>query len=202
MFESLAQISALSVFLCLGAIGFLFLLASFLLGEVFGHFDTDHDVYFEHDIAHDVAHDGPGVFNARIISMFITAFGGFGAIGVYLGLGTLVSSLVGLAGGFLFGWLVYLFARFLYSQQASSIHNTSDLLGLSAQVIVAIPANGLGQVRCIVGESAIEKIARSTDGNAIAENTTVFVEEISGETVIVSPQPIEGAGLFFTSRSQ
>jgi membrane protein implicated in regulation of membrane protease activity len=156
----------------------------------------------EHDLAHDMAHDGPGIFNARIISMFITAFGGCGAISVYLGLGVLISSLIGLAGGFLFGWLVYLFARLLYSQQASSIHGTSDLLGISAQVIVAIPANGLGQVRCIVGESAIEKIARSADGSPIAENTTVFIEEASGETLIVSQQPTEGAGLFLTGRSE
>ena len=202
MFDWLSQIGALSVFLSIGAIGFLFLIISFLLGEVLGHFDVHHEVDLEHDIAHDAAHDGPGIFNARIISMFITAFGGCGAIGVYLGLGVLVSSLLGLAGGFLFGWIVYLFAQFLYSQQASSIHETSDLIGLTAQVIVAIPTNGLGQVRCIVGESSIEKIARSSDGNPIAENTTVFVEEISGEMVIVSSQPIAGAGLFFTSRSE
>ncbi|MEW6126965.1 MAG: hypothetical protein AB1757_07995 [Acidobacteriota bacterium] len=201
MFETLSHISALSVFLALGAIGFLFLLASFLLGEVFGHFDIDQDIDVEHDFSHDLAHDGPGIFNARIISMFITAFGGCGAISVYLGLSVLVSSLIGLAGGFLFGWLVYLFARFLYSQQASSIHQATDLIGLTAQVIVAIPTNGLGQVRCIVGESAIEKIARSTDGNAIAENTTVFVEAISGETAVVSPQPEPGAGWFLTDRS-
>ncbi len=202
MFEWLSQIGALSFFLTIGAVGFLFLLLSFLLGEVFGHFHVDHDVDLEHEFDHDTAHDGPGIFNARIISMFITAFGGCGAISVYLGLGVLASSLIGLAGGFLFGWLVYLFARFLYSQQASSIHDTDDLLGISAQVIVAIPVNGLGQVRCIIGESAIEKIARSTDGSAISENTTVFVEQISGETVIVSPQPTEGAGLFLTGRSE
>ncbi len=201
MAEWFSQLSALTVFLGIGAVGFLFLLASFLLGEVFGHFGFDHELDIEHEFEHDASHDGPGIFNARVISMFITAFGGGGAIAVYLGLNAFVGSLVGLAAGFVLGGAVYLFARFLYSQQASSITEATDLIGLTAQVIVAIPANGLGQVRCIVGESAIEKIARSHDGRAIAEHATVFIEEAVAETVIVSPQPQDGAGLFLTGRS-
>jgi hypothetical protein len=44
----------------------------------------------------------------------------------------------------------------------------------------------VGQVRCLVGESIVDKIARSKDGNAIALNSVVKIEEIVGESVIVS----------------
>jgi hypothetical protein len=54
-----------------------------------------------------------------------------------------------------------------------------------AQVSVAIPKGGLGQIRCTLGESGIEKIARSVDGAEIPANTLVKVEAIVGETVVV-----------------
>jgi hypothetical protein len=37
-----------------------------------------------------------------------------------------------------------------------------------------------------VGESLVDKIARSKDGSAIALNSVVKIEEIVGESVIVS----------------
>jgi hypothetical protein len=43
-------------------------------------------------------------------------------------------------------------------------------------------------VRCQLGEDLVDKIARSRDGSAIAENTTVVIEEVLGETVIVRRQ--------------
>jgi hypothetical protein len=53
-------------------------------------------------------------------------------------------------------------------------------------VIVAIPAGGLGQVRCRIGDELVDRIARSRSGEAIAENSPVRVEEVLGETVVVS----------------
>jgi hypothetical protein len=47
--------------------------------------------------------------------------------------------------------IVLAFARFLYQQQATSEVRTADLVGQTARVIVAIPAGGVGQVRCRVG---------------------------------------------------
>jgi hypothetical protein len=58
---------------------------------------------------------------------------------------------------------------------------------MTAQVSVAIPENGMGQIRCLVGESMIDKIARSRDGNPIAYNSLVKIDEIVGESVVVSP---------------
>jgi membrane protein implicated in regulation of membrane protease activity len=187
MWESLSHISALSVFLAVGAIGLMFLLFSLLFGEILSelHFDFD------------TSHDGPGFFSTRVISIFLTAFGGIGAICINQGMSVIASSALGFASGFLLGGLVYLFARFLYSQQASSNIDTADLVGLRAQVTVGIPAGGLGQVRCVIGESMVEKTARSKDGVAIPHNSQVLIEGLADESLIVSPwtAPQEG-GLF------
>ena len=133
---------------------------------------------------HGDAH-GVSIFSTRVLSVFVTAFGGFGAIGVHLGYRIEISTGIGLVGGFVFGGLIYLFASFLYSQQASSDIRVSDLVGRTAQVSVAIPQNGLGQIRCSLGESLVEKIARTPDGTAVPVNTSVKIESIVGETVLV-----------------
>ncbi len=188
MWDSLSQISALSVFLVLAAIGFLFLLISFLFGEILGFLE------FEHEFEHEFGDEGPSFFSLRVIAVFVTAFGGIGAIGIYRGYSTLISSMFGLASGVVTGAVVYFFARLLYSQQASSMVDASDLIGVTAQVIVRIPSEGFGQVRCVVGESMIDKLARSRGGVEIPNNSTVRIEEIAGESVIVSPCPAEGEG--------
>ena len=167
--------SAFSVFLAIAAVGFLFLLVTLVFGEIFDFFEADHD--FDHG--------GPGFFSSRIIAVFITAFGGFGAIGTEYGLSVAASSALGVGSGVVFGGLIYAFARFLYRQQASSEVRSSDLVGQTGRVVVGIPAGGLGQVRCRIGEEMIDKIARTDDGQPLPENTPVLVEQVLGETVIV-----------------
>jgi hypothetical protein len=188
VWESLSHISALSIFLAVGAIGLLVLLFSLLFGEILDemHLEADLD------------HDGPGFFSTRVISVFITAFGGFGAISANYGMSPLASSAVGFMSGILLGGLIYLYARFLYSQQASSNIDLADLIGRTAQVTVGIPAGGLGQVRCLIGETMVEKTARSKDGIAIASNSQVMIEGLASESLIVSPWRSirDGGGLF------
>jgi len=187
MSELFSSITPLGVFLGLAAIGFLFLAISLIFGELFEHgADFDHNVDMDTD--HEVGgheHGGPSFLSTRVLSVFVTAFGGFGAISIYVGLGVLPSSLFGLMGGLGLGWVVYVFARFLYSQQASSDITISDLLGQTANVTVAIPRGGFGQVRCVLGESQIEKIAHSQDGSEIPFNTLVRIEGIQADSVVV-----------------
>lgn len=174
--EFLPPLSAFSVFLAIAAIGFLFLVVALIFGGVFD--------FFEHD--GDADPGGPGIFSTRVIAVFVTAFGGFGAIATRQGASPLAASLVGLASGVVFGGAILLFARFLFSQQATSEVRTTDLLGQHARVIVAIPPNGVGQIRCRVGEELVDKIAQSRDGTAIAEHASVRVDTVLGETVIVT----------------
>lgn len=172
--------SAFAIFLGIAALGFCFLAFSLIFGEMFGHADLGgHDADFHGDV------HGVSFFSTRVMSVFVTAFGGFGAIGIHLGYGIGVSTGMGLIGGLVFGGLIYLFAAFLFSQQASSDIRVGDLVGKTAQVSVAIPRGGLGQVRCVLGESVLERIARSADGEEIPANAGVKIQAIVGETCVV-----------------
>jgi membrane protein implicated in regulation of membrane protease activity len=180
MADLFRQLSAFTVFLAIAVLGFLVLLVSLVFGEVFEHFGDGAD--------HDLGHGGPSFFSLRILSVFVTGFGGFGAIGVNYGLSTLASSGLGFLSGLFFAWLIYLFAKFLHSQQSTTEVRSGDILGCTARTIVAIPAGGLGQVRCQIGEEIIDKTARSCDGQPVPENAIVRVEQVLGEIVIVRPQ--------------
>ena len=178
--ELLTQLSAFTVFLAIAMVGFVFLLVSLVFGEVFDHLGGGFD--------HDLDHGGPSFLSPRILSVFITAFGGAGAVATHYGLNTLGASGAGFVSGAAFATLIYMFARFLYSQQATTTIVSSDFAGRPARVVVSIPTNGVGQVRCIIGDEMIDKMARSKTGEAIAENTVVRVEQVLGEIVIVHPQ--------------
>jgi membrane protein implicated in regulation of membrane protease activity len=174
-----SHVSQFTVFLSLSATGFLLLVVALLFGEVFEHLDGSAD--------HDFGHGGPSFFSVRIISVFITAFGGFGAVATHYGFGALQSSGVGFLSGATFAGLIYAFASFLYQQQASTDIHPRDVVGQVARVVVPIPKDGMGQVRCQVGEQLLDKIARTRDGAPIAENAIVTVTDILGEAVIVEP---------------
>ncbi len=172
----LESVSAFWTFLAIAIFGFVFLAASAVFGDIFEH----------GEIGHDADHGGgPSILSSRVLSVFVTAFGCFGAIGSHLGYGLGLSLAMGFGGGVIFAAVIYFFAWFLYSQQASSELRTGELKGRTGQVSVAIPKGGLGQVRCTLGDTAIEKIARAVDGGEIAENTLVKVEDIVGETILV-----------------
>jgi membrane protein implicated in regulation of membrane protease activity len=122
------------------------------------------------------------------MSVFVTTFGGAGAIATFYRWSPVPASLAGFVSGLALSSLVLVFARFLYRQQASSDMRTTDLVGQPGRVVVAIPAGGVGQVRCRVGEELIDKIAQARDGALIPENAAVRIEEVLGETVIVKRQ--------------
>ncbi len=177
------EVSQFTVFLALAAAGFTVLLVSLVFGELFDH------IGFDHDADHDLGHGGPGFFSARVMSVFVTTFGGTGALASYYGLSPLPASLAGFLTGLFFASIIYAFARFLYGQQATSEVRGAELAGRHGRVVVAIPAGGLGQVRCQVGEELVDKIARSGDGAAVPENAAVTIVEVLGEMVIVSATP-------------
>jgi len=179
--DLLGQFSAFTVFLGIAAIGFSVLLASFVFGEIFEHFGDD-------TWDSGLGHGGPSFFSMRVLSVFITGFGGFGAIGIHYGLSVLPASGIGFLSGLTCAMVIYSFARFLYGQQASTELKTGDLAGKIGRIVVGVPVGGMGQVRCQVGEELVDKMARSQDGAAIGENTIVQVVQVLGEIVIVRPQ--------------
>lgn len=176
--DVLTNLNLLTLFAVLGGVGFIFLLISLVVGDVF------EAIGFDVDVGGDTGMDF-GFFDSRVISVFITAFGGFGAIAVWSGWGVVASSLIGLLGGVIFGGVVSAFGRFLIGQQASSSVTDGDLIGRTAQVTVGIKPGEIGQISTRIGDERIEKVARSKDNDEIKIGTIVKVASISGDSVIV-----------------
>jgi hypothetical protein len=168
----------------IASFGVLLLLLMLLVGEVFG---GDHDVG-GHDISHgDLDHGGgPSVFSTRIMAAFLTAFGVGGVVGRYYDLSYPVSSGVGVVSGVVMASVVYQFAKLLYSQQASTELRMGGLIGTTAEVSIAIPTAGVGQIALTNRGERTEHIARSANGQAIARGAGVTITALSGDSVIVT----------------
>lgn len=133
----------------------------------------------------DVAH-GPSFLSLKTVSLFMVGTGLAGALAAsYSGGVTFFASLLAVLGGLALGWVGYAFLKLVYGQQASSLIKTEDLIGLEAQVSIAIPAHGIGQVGCVVNSRRVYHEARSKDEEAIQEGINVFIVDVQGGVVIV-----------------
>ncbi|MEZ5306367.1 MAG: hypothetical protein R2684_04395 [Pyrinomonadaceae bacterium] len=170
----------LVTFLVISAIGLIFLMISLLIGDLFESLDLDLDL--------DIDGDGHfGVFDSRVISVFLTAFGGLAALTIQWGYGFWAAIGTGLVSGMIFGGLVFGFGFLLHSQQSTSNVRERDLIGRTATVTVVIKPGSVGQVSCIVGEERVDKLARTRGGKDLPEGTQVLIEEHTGDGVFVSP---------------
>jgi membrane protein implicated in regulation of membrane protease activity len=175
----------------LAGFGVLLLLSMLLVGELFG---GDHELSHEMAVGHDVDHSGgPSLFSTRIIAAFLTAFGVGGVVGRYYGLSHPLASGIGVIFGVVMASVVYQFAKILYSQQASSELRMAGLVGTQAEVSVAIPPNGVGQIVVQSLGERTEHIARSAGGSAIARGSQVTITSVGGDSVVVMPAtPADG----------
>jgi len=175
------------IFAAIGAFGLLFLLVMLFFGG-------GHDLHIgDMDGGHDVSHaadgeGGPSIFSSRIIASFISAFGFGGTIGRYLEFGYPVSSAFGIVSGVVLASIVLKFAQILYSQQASSEVKMTTLVGMTAEVAIAIPEGHLGQISLSAAGERSMHIARSRDGKAIPQGTSVVIRELRGDYVVVERQ--------------
>jgi membrane protein implicated in regulation of membrane protease activity len=169
------------IYAAIGGFGLLFLLVMLFVGDLFG---ADHEIHVgDHgDFGHE---GGPGIFSARIMASFLTAFGVGGIVARYYGLSHPAAAGCGVVAGAVMSTLVYQFARILYSQQASSEVQMSRLVGKTAEVTVGIPQGGMGQVTLEYGGERTTQIARSKDGAVIVPGTEVVITALRGDSVIV-----------------
>jgi len=172
----LANTSLFVTFLAIAVVGFIFVIASSVPGGWLGHGGPGH---------HADRGAAPSILSRRILSVFMTAFGSFGAIGIRLRYGLGVSVAMGLGAGVLFAGVIYVFAGFLYAQPASRHAVVGNLVGNTAQVSVGIPLGGVGQVRCAMGDTVVEKVARAAGNEAIPVNTLVKITTVVGDVVLV-----------------
>ncbi|MGI8544425.1 MAG: hypothetical protein ACR2MD_13260 [Aridibacter sp.] len=189
----------LIIFLTIGGIGFLFLMISLILGDVFDALDLDFGADFDFDADVDADFDGGGagfgIFDSRVISMFLVAFGFVGAVALQLGLGGVLGALIGIGSGLILGGLVFAFGYYLVSNEGSPPVTNRELVGHAAKVIVDIKPDSIGQISFNVRQQRIDKLARTRDGKAIKAGETVFIEEIAGNEFIVSSMDVKDYGL-------
>lgn len=171
------------IYAALGGAG-LCLLFVMLIASSFGDHDVPiHEASLDHGDL-DV-HGGPSPLGTRVIAAFLTFFGVGGIIGQHYGLGHPASSAIGIVLGLLGATAVHQFAKLLYTQQATSSLAMKDLVARPAQVTVAIPENGVGEVALTVGLEETVQLARSLDGKAIPSGGEVVIQAVRGSQVIV-----------------
>lgn len=168
------------VFLAIAVASFLGVGGSFLFGGG------------DHDIGHDISHDhgggdhGASIFSPQIIFTFTLGFGASAAIASASNLRLQWCIVIGLASGFVLAAAAYAFFSLAYKQQATSIIQTSTAVGRVANVLVAIPANGSGEIGLDVQGQYRTYLARSR-GVEIAKGMRVKVIENQGGDLIVEP---------------
>lgn len=174
------------IYAAIGTFGFLFLLVMLFLGDIGGgdHEIAGHEVSLGHGEAD---FGGPSMFSARIMASFLTAFGVGGVVARYYSLPHPAASGIGVVAGVVMAGVVYQFAKILYSQQASSDIPMAKLVGQNAEVSVAIPAGGVGQVTLTFGGQRADHLARTADSQAVARGTEVVIMGLRGDSIVVAP---------------
>ncbi len=133
--------------------------------------------------------EGPGFLNLKSVSLFLMGMGIVGAIATYYmgGVVNFITSVIGVFGGVLFAGAGYQVLKLVYQQQATSLYSLQDLLGRQANVSIAIPKHGVGEVSCEISSQRIYREARSKSQKAIAVGEIVYIEDIEGGVLIVEP---------------
>jgi membrane protein implicated in regulation of membrane protease activity len=124
------------------------------------------------------------------IASFVTGFGGLGLIGTQLLAMSDTASLFFASGGaaLIAGGMFFFYSRVLIAGQGSSEVLISEFSGKKAEVIIPIPRNGVGQIALVTRGTRTTWSARSADGKPIPRGTVVTVQNVSGQTIIVSAQ--------------
>ncbi len=138
-----------TTFFVIGVVGLVLLAVSLLIGDVL-------------DGALDLL-DGflGGIFSTAVIGGFTAAFGFGGAGALGAGLPMIAAIPVGLGVGVIFGWFAAWLTRLIRDGGSDATIESGDLLGHSGRVVTAIPADGLGTVRVVIGGHSVRRNARA-----------------------------------------
>lgn len=166
----------MTVFLVLGGIGLVMVLASLVLGDVFG------GLFYVLNL--DV---GGGVVSAPVIGSFLAAFGFGGALTMYAaGVGVGAGALAGLGTGGAIGGVALALMRSLMDMPTDPTPRATDVLGTRGTVVTDIPEHGYGEVSLRQHGTTTKSNARATEGVVAGESVEV-VEVLSASSVLVRP---------------
>ena len=149
--------------------------------------DTHPDVHVDTDVGGDADGGSPGggLINLTVVSTFVTAFGGAGALmhytfkaGAAPGMGVAIVSALALA-----AVMALLLRKIVSSTQAGS--EPRSVTGLTAEVITPIPAGGLGEIAYVAKGARYVAPAREKGGGAVEKSAAVVIVETAGATCVV-----------------
>jgi hypothetical protein len=182
-----------SVFVAVGAIGFLLLVIALVLGEL-----ADHGAEFGHaepaELHHDVElADGraglhePSPLSFRVIAAAAVGFGASGFVAAHAGLPVLVSWPVAAAGFLAVGaGIFYAVLRPLARQQYNSVMSRWNYVGRDAVVTLDILPGGTGQVSFRDRQGArVTQTARTDVPDGVARGATVTIVDLTDGGVVV-----------------
>jgi membrane protein implicated in regulation of membrane protease activity len=177
-------------------LGFGFAVISGLLAGVFsggdlhagiGHVDAGHGGHGGQGTAHG---DGTTQFSPLspvVLAMFIASFGGTGLIFMkFLHWPFAFHLPVAAGSGLVIAALVFFFFHKVFSiTQASSESMAEEMVGQEAEVTVALPHQGLGEIAYTSRGSRYTNPARTEDGKELPAGTIVRIVKLSGTTYVV-----------------
>ena len=157
----------MTAFLVCGVVGLVVLLVSLLLGDLLdGALDA-------------LAGDA---FSTAVLGGFVSAFGFGGAVAESLGAPLLVSLPVAVVAGVGVGWLAAWLTRLVRDGGSDGTPEADDLLGREGQVVSAVPADGYGTVRVLVGGHVVRLNARADA--PLQAGTAVHVTSVLSPTAV------------------
>lgn len=161
----------MTTFLVIGIVGLVLVGVSLVLGDLFdGVFDA---------LAGDV-------FSSAVLGGFVSAFGFGAALMQSLGTPAAVSVPVGIGAGVVVGWMAWWLTKLVKDGGSDGTLSSDDALGRSGRVISAIPADGYGSVRLMIGGHSVQLNAKADQ--PVEPGTEVHVTEILSPTaVLVAP---------------
>ncbi len=130
-----------------------------------------------------------GPFSGPVISSFVVVFGGAGLICYeVLKMGGGLSTIAALIVSFMSSTVVYfVFAKLILASEGGTTYDPSSIGGTEAEVIIGIPASGIGEIAFDHSSGRISGGARSADGSEIARGSLVRIDKHVGGTYIVAP---------------
>lgn len=124
-----------------------------------------------------------------VIATFVTAFGAGGIVGTEgLKWNAFPATSLAVGSGLVIAGLVYGVLNAVYKRtQGSSEARSDDLIGMTAEVITPISAEGNGEVAYVVRGARFTGAARSVDKKMIDKNSLVEIVRVVGSTLYVRP---------------
>ncbi len=190
--------SAILVYLFCLVVGFVFVVASAMMGHLFGGAHGHVGGSGGHAEAGGDSSDAPGVsiFSPIIMAAFVTAFGAFGLVlsEIDATKRPFISAPLALVGAFIVALaLVGVLRKVVRASDSSSESKVSSLPGCVATVISGIPAGGVGEIAYVQGGSRYTAPAREEDGLAVGNGKSVTITRIVGQQCYVTASPGKSA---------